>query len=315
MPTPTLYKLIESELHKRTPSEMVDENGDLVFFDKQHQIMPKILKFDGDVYDIMNQLFNGLELESDEYDYHFKKTFLFRFINRKINRQTIEAFQFELMNVFLTSEGYINRVYRDAEKFILQHAETEGTSKELSNEISKIVNEQLTEQLDKRETEDRNRTDSRDTTANESRDTSTQESNQKADTDTETDTATGRSDLPQNTVDLNLDNRNMRTANEFEKNRNKTSDSRNTDTTTETVNESENSGTSTGESTGESSGTATGETSTDTKGQTDSERDATRDGRTSGMSIQYILDELFKSGGLMEGIFNNFDRKCFMQTW
>ena len=60
MPTPTLYKFIASELHQRTPSEIVDDDGNLVFFDREHQIMPKILKFDDDMYDIMNQLFHGM---------------------------------------------------------------------------------------------------------------------------------------------------------------------------------------------------------------------------------------------------------------
>ena len=315
MPTPTLYKFISSELHRVTPDEMVDDDGNLVFFDSDFQIMPKILDFDNDVQDITDNLFNGLSLDDPIHDEHFKKTFLFRFMNRQINRQTIEAFKFELMNTFLTSQSYINRVYQDAEKYILQYSETEGTSKELSNEISKMVNEQITEQLDRREQEERNSSQSKQNTTSDSEENSKQDSKQTADGRTDTDNRSARSDLPQNTVNLNLDNRTMSTANENEISRNRTDDNRTTDTTTDTDTSGNSTGEMTNESSGESSGESTGETSTDTKGKSDTERDATRDGRTTGSQISYSLDELFKSTGLMEGIFNTFDRKCFLQTW
>src|SRR5699024_12102358 len=118
----------------------------------------------------------------------------------------IEAFKFELMNTFLTSKNYIKRVYQDSEKYILQYSETEGTSKELSNEISKMVNEQITEQLDRREQEERNSNQSTQNTTGDSAENSKQTSKQTADGRTDTDNRTARSDLPQNTVNLNLDN-------------------------------------------------------------------------------------------------------------
>src|SRR5699024_10888449 len=116
MPTPTLYKFTSSELHRVTPDEIVDD-GELVFFDSDHQIMPNILDFDNDVQDTTDNLCNGLSLDDPIHDEHFKKTFLCRFMNRQINRQTIGALKFELMNTFLTSKNYINQVDQDPEKY------------------------------------------------------------------------------------------------------------------------------------------------------------------------------------------------------
>src|SRR5699024_11483466 len=76
MPTPTLYKFISSELHRVTPDEIVDD-GELVFFDSDHQIMPKILDFDNDVQDITDNLFNGLSLDdrSEEHTSELQSRF------------------------------------------------------------------------------------------------------------------------------------------------------------------------------------------------------------------------------------------------
>ena len=128
MVTTTLFKIIQSELIKNGHSEFeADEPatdvfpfGKFVFFDKEYQFTEKIMTFDNDVVDIVDWLFHGLTLDYKEHDEHFKKIFLYRFVNRQINRQTIEAFKMELMNVFMTNKDYINRVYKDSESFILQ---------------------------------------------------------------------------------------------------------------------------------------------------------------------------------------------------
>lgn len=134
--TTSLYNFIQTELIKQGLNEFEDAEGRLILFDKKHQFMQKIISYDEDIAKIVDDLFLNLSLENAENDYHFKKTFLLRFINRKINRQTIEAFQLELMNVFLTNEFYINQVYQDLDKYMT------GTSD--SDQINKQINDGTT---------------------------------------------------------------------------------------------------------------------------------------------------------------------------
>src|SRR5699024_1007239 len=98
----------------------------------------------------LNHLFNGYGLEKEEHDTHFKKMFFYRFINREINRQTVESFMFDLMSTFMINQGHINRVYNDLEKYILQHSTSETSNKQLSKEISQQINQQVASQIDER---------------------------------------------------------------------------------------------------------------------------------------------------------------------
>ena len=97
MTTTTIYNIIQSELIKRGYNEFVDHDGNLVFFNDDHQFMTKILSFDNDVSEIVDDLFNGNVLDDPVHDDHFKRNFFYRFINRQINRQTIEAFKVTLL--------------------------------------------------------------------------------------------------------------------------------------------------------------------------------------------------------------------------
>src|SRR5699024_3768649 len=107
----------------------------LVFFDNDFQVMSKIMSYDSDIENIIDRLFNHMKLNNTIHDQHFKKTFFFRFINREINRQTIESFMLELTATFLQSQDYINRVYTDMEKYILGYSETNGNSNQDSNDL------------------------------------------------------------------------------------------------------------------------------------------------------------------------------------
>ena len=124
MVTLTLYDYIQSELQEQGFDEYVNDDGELVFFDEDHQFMTKILDYDDDVQFIVDRLFNGVSLENREHDEHFKQAFLYRFINREINRQTIESFKLELMATFLSNKKFINRLYIDGEKYITQANES-----------------------------------------------------------------------------------------------------------------------------------------------------------------------------------------------
>jgi len=225
--TTTLFNIIRSELIKKGCAEIVDKNGELVFFNEDVQFTKKILSYDQDVSEVVDKLFSGTTLNDPGHDQHFKKTFLLRFVNRRINRQTVEAFQMELLSTFLTNEDFVNRVYADAEKYVTQTSTTDQQNK--------------------------------------------QQNKQSTDGSTVSDNRQAFSELPQNSVNLDVDDTVMESANDNTISRNKQ------------VNRQNTGGTTSGESSGE--------------------------------NRSYSLDELMKSSGLMEELFNIFERKCFMLTW
>ena len=330
--TTTLYKIVQSELYALGHDhEIVDKEGNLVFFDNKFQVMSKIMSYDEDIKKIINHLFNGYGLDKEEHDTHFKKMFFYRFINREINRQTIESFMFELMSTFMMNEDHINRVYNDLEKYILQHSIGETSNKQLSKEISQQINQQVTTQLDERLNSEtstsgntQNTTDNStgNTSSTSNQDTS-QDTTQTVNGNTTSDNRQARSDLPQNRVNLDVNNTLMATANENEISRNKQTNDQDTDTNMSVNTKDTSSGTSENNSTSkvignsdsESNGESSGKTESDSHGQTDGTSDSESTGESSTLNMIYQLDELFKSSNVMEHIMNEFDRKCFLQFW
>lgn len=136
MITTTLYKVIQSELINEGFNEFVDSEGNLVYFEKDSQFMTKILSYDNDVSIIINDLFSDLKLDNNEHDKHFKRSFLYRFINRNINRQTIEAFKLELLSTFMSNQEFLNRVYTDMEKYINQVQENDNHTEQLNKQLN-----------------------------------------------------------------------------------------------------------------------------------------------------------------------------------
>ena len=134
MTTTTLFNVIRSELIKQGHDEFVDPHGNLVLFDPDHQFIQKILNYDEDVSAIVDHLFNDASLDQREHDHHFKKSFLFRFLNRQINRQTIEAFKIELAFNFMIHQSFINSLYKDLDKYINQSQITESNSKQVNKQ-------------------------------------------------------------------------------------------------------------------------------------------------------------------------------------
>ena len=258
--TTTLYKIVQSELYALGHDhEIVDKAGNLVFFDNKFQVMSKIMSYDEDIKNIVNHLFNGYGLEKSEHDTHFKQMFFYRFINREINRQTVESFMFELISTFLQNQDYINRVYSDMEKYILGYSETNQDSNQDSNDLKT--------------------SNSKNNYSNINESTSTG--------NTTTDNRQARSDLPQNSVNLDVNNTVMRSANENDISRNKQNNTQtNTDEQT-SVNETEN------------------------KDQSESHSS----GVSNSISKTYQLDQLFKTNNVLERIMNEFDKKCFLQFW
>ena len=290
MTTTTLYKIVQSELYALGHDhEIVDKAGNLVFFDNEFQVMSKIMSYDSDIEDIIDRLFNHMKLNNIIHDHHFKKTFFFRFINREINRQTVESFMLELTATFLTNMNYINIVYEDLEKYLNQWSTTEQKNKQLSKEISQQINQQVASQIDERLNSENNTQDN------------TQDTNQTVKGNTTSDNRQASSDLPQNRVNLDVNNTVMSTANNNDISRNKQTNSQDTDGTTKN------------KTTGSSQGESSGRTESDSNSQTDGTSDSESTGETSSISKSYRMEELFKSSNLIEGIMNTFDRKCFMQ--
>ena len=137
--TVRLFTLIQSELLKQGLNEFVDKDGNLIYFDDDKQFTNKILMYDDDVSTIIDDLFNGLSLSNSENDKHFKKVFVYRFLNRNINRQTKEDFQFQLLSTFLSQQNYINAVYNDLEKYISQQSDSKQTNNQNNTQTNTSV--------------------------------------------------------------------------------------------------------------------------------------------------------------------------------
>lgn len=114
----TLNEFIETELIKKGFDEIT--NGkELVYFDSNFALSKKIMSYDEDVAEIVNQyFFLGHKLVNPDNDKHFKKGFMTRFLNREINRQTFEAFSMQVVYTFMTTEDYVNRIYTDLDKYL-----------------------------------------------------------------------------------------------------------------------------------------------------------------------------------------------------
>ena len=211
-------------MFKKGHKEIFNDKGELIFFDSDQQIMGKVMSYDNDVSDIIDDLFIGYGLNNQAYDHHFKKTFMYRFINREINRQTVESFKMSLMSTFLQQQEYINRIYTDMEKYIIGYSETNDNSNQDSNDLKTST--------------------SKNNSSNISESTSTG--------NTTTDNRQARSDLPQSNVNLDVNNTVMRSANENDISRNKQNNNQTNKDEQTSSNETENKDQSESHSSGES---------------------------------------------------------------
>jgi len=136
MVTTTLFKIIQSELIKvgRNEFEGTEKQtslfdfGTFDFFKNDLQFTSKLFSYDDDIKLIVNWLFNNFSLDDPEHDEHFKKMFIYKFVNRQIQKQTIESFKYDLAYVFLSKKDYINRIYKDGEKYLHRLNLSEGNS-------------------------------------------------------------------------------------------------------------------------------------------------------------------------------------------
>lgn len=217
--TITLYDYIASELQQRGHNEFVNDQGEWVAFDKKYQFIQKMMHYDEDVAEIVDELFLGSRLDDQQQDDHFKRLFILNFMERSIAFQSVEIFASKLSFVFLTNQSFINTVLTNADDYI---------------SMTQKNNQETTE-----ENEATNITDNRQAFA----------------------------DLPQSEVNLDLDDDTMDYATDNTVSKNKQGN------------------------TGSSQQENQGETKT------------------------YQLDNLIKSQGLLQPVFQQMDQRCFLQTW
>lgn len=259
MTTATLYNVIHSELIKSGFNEIVDEDGKLIYFENNSQFMTKMLKYDDDVAEIVDTLFLNQSLKNPVHDQHFKQSFMTRFLNRQINAQTIESFQMLLISTFKTYESHLNTVYDELDKFIKQESTSEGE----------------------------NTSNSSDTSNSEYSQDNSQESQSQQQSNNTSDTRSAQAELPQNNVQIDLNDTVMNSADRTDMNRTKQ----------------------------DNLSTGRDATTGNTTSQTESNTQSNITSNNSNQSYMYRLDELFKSRHVFDVILKEFDSRCFLQFW
>lgn len=230
MITTNLYNIIESELQKKGYNEYFND-GKLTAFDKNFSLYHKMLAYDEDVSGIVTDvLFNGFTF-SVEVDNLFKKMFTQRFLNREINRQTVEAFTGKLLYTTYSYQTYIETVFTDLIAYANNEART--TQNNVNHNVAVNV----------------------------------------ADGTTISDGRQLESELPQDNINLDVDNTVLDYGNRNSISRNK---NKNDQTNTNTSDGTQN---------------------------------------NTSVSIVKNLEVLIKSSGVLDELFNIYDKACFLQTW
>lgn len=179
--TSTLMEIIQSELQNKGYNEFINK-GHLSFNDSEFAFIQKVLRYDEDVQKIVNNtIFKGFKFNDERVDQYFKEAFITRFMDREINRQTVEAFASQVLYVTLTREDYIYTVFSsEMLKFVEQHTETLSEDRGMGQENSTEQGQSKERQQQKThdDYEDNNTNDRRD----------------------------ANSTLPQSEVNINVDN-------------------------------------------------------------------------------------------------------------
>ena len=290
--TTTLNEYINGELMRMDKDEFIN-NGKLTIFDEEFQFIQKIIKFDEDVYKIVNEkIFKNLKFEDEKVDKHFKKSFITRFLDREINRQTIEAFASQVVYITLTHEEYINTVFgSEFYKYLEQHVD-------FNNDYVGNTIENSTEHGETKQTQDSNTKDNYSDTSNTTHSDTTKGKGGSTD-----DNRSANATLPQSEVNINVDNTNLNYADENNISRNKNTNFNDTDTS--------------GNSETKSNGNRNSDYTGLTDGLSDSERNAQSDNtsNTKSLTKSYLLDNLKTIYDMKEQIYNTYDKKCFLHIW
>lgn len=322
--TTTINEYLNGELESIGLNEFVN-NGKLTIFDEEYQFIQKILKFDKDVQKIVtNKIFKNFRFANDTVDRNFKEAFVTRFLDREINRQTIEAFASQVLYVTITHEEYIHTVFsNDYIKYIENHTTTDTL--DISNLIAQELQDQnTTNQAKGKSHEDYKGNEVNDTTGESHEDTTGHEDSESTTKVTTHDDSKAKhreanATLPQSQQNLNLNSDTM----SYADSQTNSNDSTVSDGTSDTNTNSET------DTQGTSDATTKGHSNTDTVHTTDndnenlsntvsnsnrSNNEDTR-GTHTGLNKSYDLANIEKIFDMKEKIFEEFDKKCFLQIW
>jgi len=315
MVTTTLFKIIQSELFKKGFNhEIVDGEGNLTFFDYDSQVMSKVMNYDEDVQRIIDSLFMN-KLKDKAHDIHFKKGFMFKFLNRQINKQTVESFKFDLISIFMTNEDYINRIYADMDKYILRVSESESGSNTHTTSLDKGRNESISTSSETGRSENSNTSNETGKSVNNTDSTSTQRDSSTSKSDNESTDRKATSDLPNSTLSFNLNDNSFSNPSTADAGRSKGKTSTVNDGNSESKQHSK--GNTNDERQSESNGNSNDERQSESNGINTDERQTESNTETNQNTFSrvYSLDELFKTSNVLEKIYRKFDERCFLQTW
>ena len=285
-------EILQSELQNRGHNEFVNK-GHLSFNDSEFAFIQKILRFDDDVHNIVNRtFFKGFKFNDERIDRYFKEAFVTRFLDREINRQTVEAFASQVLYVTLTREDYIFTVFgSEMQKYLEQHTETisEDRGKALENATEQGQTKQRQQQKTHEEHEDESH--------------ETHEDEEHADGTTTNDNRNAESTLPQSEVNINVDNTNLDYAdtNTISRDKGVSSDDKN----------------SSGKSDSDSRGSSDGDLDSITNGENDTKRNTQQENTSNheALNKSYLIDNLKQIEDMREKIFEAYDKKCFLHIW
>lgn len=274
--TTTLYEIIASELEHRGFNEFKNQHR-LTFNNSEYAFMQKMLYFDEDVKDIVDKkIFKGLTFNDEYIDRYFKESFTLKFLYREIGRQTLEAFVSQVLYVTITHEDYIYRIYgADFYKYIEQVTDTQSTD----------IGKALENAIEQGQTKD------------------TQKDNTKTDYEDYEDTIdksfkdnrSAESTLPQSKVNIDVDNTVLDYADTNNISRDK----------------------DTSERVSEKNGTSTTDYDSMKNGESDSRRntESQNEMNRTGLTKQYLIDNLQKLYSMRDNLFKTFDKECFLHIW
>ena len=125
----TLSDIIGSELSKSGKDEFYN-NDEFVLYNDEFQFIKKIMKYDEDVHAIVTKvLFQEYTFPTDQTDRLIKKLFVNRFLDRSINRQTVEAFSAKLVYTCIVNESYIHEIASNIDRYIRAEKTNQNTGK------------------------------------------------------------------------------------------------------------------------------------------------------------------------------------------
>lgn len=274
--TTTINEYLSAELQRQGLNEFVND-GKLTFNNPQYAFIQKILFYDEDVQKIVDdKIFKGFKFTDEQIDRSFKETFIARFLDREINRQTIEAFASQVLYTTLIHQEWILRLFsEDVDKYIDNHVTNHS-------EDDTTVEQIATQNQTSKENENR--------TGNEK---ATNEENITGKDTTENREA--ESTLPQNKVNINVDNDVL----DYADNNNIQKDKKDSNQDTK--------------------GTQNRDTTNDSEktGEQNQESNQNQDTNFKHKEITktYQLSSLNELYAMKEQLFKDYDKKCFLQIW